>query len=500
MANLFESRAGEMVLRSYLAAKGGEETTRQAKANDRLSIYHDDWQDILERILASQFQPENYSKIRLLKNTTQNILKKVINDVSVVYKVAPTRDYGKSDVLDEIYDYLNINEFMRRANRYGTLLNDDLIRVGWDRELEQITLDLNTPANTSVIQREDYPEQAAAIYYDYEEVDTKFSIRKWKVYWSDFEHFLFEEEASKTGGPAMISLKQPAEDNPDMLNPYGKMPFVIVHMNQLPSMFWNPNGGADLVDGTTITGVKRTMKDYLFKHASFKQPVIVSEDFSKIADKLLLDPATAWKVSGQNASVTLLDFTAAFDQLDRTLQSDINSFLATYGLSIDMFATSGEEASGKALNIKNRGLREIRETQLPIFRRVEGELFEMIRTVYNTYNKKGIPESLKFKIDFAELETYLEPMEKRKQAQDDVKNGLISPGQYYMQFNPDITDEVEAEKAMTANLLKYKNMKNQGFSFEEFVDVRSKLQDDQSQLAPGNISGANMFGTKGNAK
>jgi hypothetical protein len=465
---LFESKAAQVVLQSYLKAKEMEEKSRKVKAGERLAIYHDDWESILEDILRSQFHPDNYKKIRLLKNTSQNILRKVVDDVSVVYKVAPARDYGDNTVMDEIYGYLDIDEFMRQVNQYGWLCKDLLIRAGWDADLERVTLEINTPANTSIIQRDNYPQQAAAVYYEIEYIDDQFKVEKRYIFWSDFEHFVFTEKEISKGGGVTFLAEAPAEDNPDMENPYGKLPFVVLHMKPLPGMFWNTSSGSDLIQSTTTTGFKRTMIDYLFKHASFKQPVITADDADKIPKDLLMDPLTAWGLTG-NATATLLDFQAAFDVLDRKIQSDINSTLATYGLSVDMFTVSPNEASGKALQVKNRGLQEIREAQLPTFRRVERELFELIRLVYNTYNAVKIPETLEFKIDFAELETYQDPMDERKQALDDVKNGIISPGQYYMQFNPDITDEVEAEKAMTANLLKYKNMKNQGFSFDQFI-------------------------------
>jgi hypothetical protein len=495
--NLFKDKSAAVVLQSFLKAKEMEEKSRKELSNNRLAIYHDDWDSILETILQAQFIAANYKKIKLLKNTTQNILKKVTDDISIVYKVAPTRDYGDNEKVAEIYGYLNIDEFMMQANQYATLLNDIAIRPGWDNELKKITLDLQTPANTSVIQRDNYPQQAAAAYYDVEYIDSVFNTTKWNVFWSDFEHFLFDDRGN---------VKAPADNNPDMLNPYGKMPFVFVHMKPRPGMFWNPNSGKDLVDGTTITGVKRTMKDYLLKFQSFKQLWFRAQK-GDVPPEQASDPASAFLLTGENSEVGVLDLTAQFEAMEQTLQADVNSFLTTYGLNVDMFAVSGEEASGKALNIKNRGLREIREKQLPIFRRVESELFSMIRLVWNTNNPGAkIPDTLEFKIDFAELETYIEPMEKRKQAQWDVQNGIMSPGQFYMTFNPNVVEEEEAETRMAENLLKYKNMKNQGFSFDQFFNQDQAggegniVPPQPKQLTPGNMGGANLFSTKDNGK
>lgn len=470
--NLFQSRAAEVVLKSYLKAKQSEEEERKRKANERLAIYHDDWEDILESTLSSQFHKDNYAKIKLLKNTTQNILRKVVDDVSVVYKIAPVREYGENEKIGEIYQYLEIDEFMKRVNQYGFLLNDVLIRVGWDQENQKVTLDLHTPANTSIIQRDNYPEQAAAVYYEVEYIDTEFNPTKFNVFWSDFEHFLFDEKGI---------IYSPTEDNQEKINPYGQLPFVIVHMKPFPGMFWNTSLKNDIVSGTVITGFKRTLKDYLFKHSSFKQPVINADNIDKIPNELLHDVASAWKIQGQNANVSLLDFTANFSELSKTIQEDINAFLSTYGLSVDMFAVSPSEASGRALQIKNRGLQEIREAQIPIFRRVEKQLFDMIRIVYNWHSSSSQIPELDFSIDFAELETYTDPMEERKQFEWDLKRGVISPGQFYMAFNPDVTDAETAEKIMAENLKKYKDMKNQGFSFDDFFGNKEAPNEDSNE-------------------
>jgi len=459
MIDLFESKVGRVVLESYMKAKASAEASRKSDANDRLSIYFDSWGDMLEGILASQFHPSNYKKIRLMRNTTQNILKKVVDDISVIYKITPRRSFGEkgNETIEKIYADLAIDEFMKKVNQYANLLNDVLIRVGVDREKKAITLHLNTPANTSIIQREDYPEEAMAVFYDVEYIDSQFKTDKKSVFWSDAEHFIFDEK---------FNIFPPAEDNPKMVNPFGKLPFAIIHLNQIPDNFWNPKGGQDLVDGTLLTGFKRTLKDYIFKFQSFKQIWIRAQNTKDIPPEFLSDPSSSFLLEGEGSEIGALDLTANFEGMDKSLQSDINAFLSTYGLSVDMFSVSPDESSGRALVIKNRGLREIREKQLPAFRRLEGDLFNLIRLVWNT-EKLGplIPEDLEFKIDFAEMEMFIDPMEKRKQAQSDLKDGLISPAQFYMIFNPDITDEEAAEKAITENLAKLGKIKGGGGIF-----------------------------------
>ncbi len=467
--NLWDDRSAEMVLKSYLRAKEEEEKKRKEAASDRLSIYHDDWEGILRSLLRTQFNPKNYDRIMLALDTTQNIVKKVVNEVSVLYKKPPVRDIPDGSPLNDIFDYLNIDEFMKRVERYGFLLNDVLIRVGWDIDLQKITLDLHTPADTSVIQRNDYPEQAGGIYYPIEYADDQFKTVKKNVFWSDYEHFLFDERGNAS---------PPSEDNPEMLNPYGIMPFAILHLAPIPGMFWNPTNGSDLITGTKLVGMKRTMKGHLFKWQSFKQPWIKCMDAKNIPDEFIIDPSSAVKLWGENAEIGFMDLQADMKSLDETIKADMNAFLNNYGLSVDMFAATPDESSGRALAIKNRGLAEIREGHIPFFRNLEYTLAQMILHVYEVSNGKSnvdtgpdgkvkLPD-LDFSVDFAEMNTYTDPMEQRKQAEWDLNKGLISPGQFFMLFNPDIDDEKKAEQAILDNMAKTKEMQGKGFNLNKY--------------------------------
>ena len=85
------SRVEFMVLQSFLKAKAREEENRKTKAGIRLAIYHDDWEDVLTARMKALFCEENWVRLRLSRNTSQNILKKVVNEVSSLYKREPAR-------------------------------------------------------------------------------------------------------------------------------------------------------------------------------------------------------------------------------------------------------------------------------------------------------------------------------------------------------------------------------------------------------------------------
>lgn len=439
---------------AFLKAKKQSEEQRKDKSNDRMLIYHDDWQDLLDRVLQKQFHPDNYKNARISLDTSQNILKRVIQETSLVYKEAPTRTIQRDGKTLEqgvdLYNDVKKDVFMKKINRYMNLLNDVIIHVYWDDELERVGLKMLTPAVTSVVQDPEQPERAKALFYDYDLIDTdSYGEEKYCVYWDAENHFIFNKEK-----PAIT--KPPSENNPEKNNFYGELPFVFVHKQKIDGRFWNPTSGNDLVEGTVWNGVKKTGKNYLLKTQSFKQPYVTGE--VKIPPEMRTDPLTVWMVKGVNATMGTLDLMADFDKIDRAITKDANDYLATYGLSLESFSTTSVAVSGRALEVKNRGLRELREDQIEIFREVEQELLHKITIVNNYHNSKKIPEGLNLKIDFGEIDLYTDPMDLRTRAEWDLKKGIISPAQFYMTFNPDVKNEDEAKRIISENLEAYKGL------------------------------------------
>ncbi len=461
--DLFKSKVPEVMLKTHLDAKKQEEKDRKEKANIRLAIYHDDWEDILEKELQSQFVPENYKNIKFSKNISQNSVKQIINQISLVYKKAPNRVLTTElDVYVKILEDLKLNMFYKRVNKYLNLLNDILIQVGWDEEKQQVKLNLITPAVASVIQDPVDPEQPYAIYYEVEYADSEYSVEKKYIYWDPESHFIFDEDGNK------FSI----EDNEEMKNPYKVLPFVVLHRDQIPGLFWNVSEGNDFVNGTVGIGTKNTFKDYLYKTQSFKQPYIKINDIRDAPPAVMRsDPLTSILIpnSDNTGDIGIIDLQVDFDKIDKAIKESLNSFLNTYGLTADSF--SALEVSGKALEIKNRALKDIRDDQIEIFRQSEKELFDLIRIVNNYHNENNkIPDNIEFKIDYAEMEINDDPESKRRIADHDLEKGLISPAQYYMIFNPDIKDPKIAEKIIEENLEKTKEMKDKAYSIADEVE------------------------------
>lgn len=465
---LFESKAEEIVKQSLKRAKDVAEINRKQSSRNRLKIYHDDWDDILNAKLKEEFTELNYKGLKLTRDTSQNILKKVVNEISLVYKRPPERIFEpKVDAYTEILENIRVNVFMKKINRYTTLLNDTIIHVPWNYKENAITkLQMITPDICTVIQNEDDPETIDALWYAVDYWDSPTVVdEQWFVFWSQEQHFLFTE-----GG----KIEPPTDENTDMINPYGELPFVFVHNQQIDGQFWNDLTGDDLITGCVWNGKKKSLKNYYFKHASFKQPYAIGAEL-KLPPELRSDPSTIWTLEGKG-EIGMLDLTVAFGEFDKTMLKDVNDFLATYNLSVDMFAVSPTEMSGRALKIKNQGLLDIRENQIEMYRGVEVDLFRVIAMVHNYHSTaKKINEKAKLETDFPEPEMYFDPMEKLKKDKAELEAGIISPGVFYMRYNPDVKEEEKAEEKMRENLEKYREMKDDIGLILGDMGVKSKV-------------------------
>ncbi|OQY13965.1 MAG: hypothetical protein B6I31_00025 [Desulfobacteraceae bacterium 4572_19] len=458
--DLFKSKVPDILFKTYLEATKEQERERKQKAGERLAIYNDDWEDILRNKLSSLFVKENFDNINLNIDISENVLKNIIDQISLVYKESANRTTEpESKEYNNIKDYIDIDTKFKMLNAYTNLLNDMIIQVAWDYEKEQVKLILITPAVASVVQNELNQNEATAVYYDVESADSEYEDDKKIIYWDSENHFVIDKD-----GNHIIN-----EENQEEVNPYGILPFVFIHKKQIPGLFWNPVNGNDMVNGTINTGIKNTEKDYLFKAQSFKQPYMTVQNRDDAPSKdLLLDPLSLLIMTGNNASMGAVDLTADFKALDETTKNSVNGFLRTYGLSIDSFAST--EISGKALEIKNRTLIDIRKNQIETYRKAEKELFEIIRIVNNYHSKSKIADNVEFKIDYPEMELYDDPKIKREIADNDLQKGLITLGQYYMMFNPDIKNEEEAEKILKKNIEDLKSIKDLGFSINENIE------------------------------
>jgi len=465
--------ARTVIERNFLQTKWRAEEDRMKEAGYRLDLYKDDYEEIIRETMASIFHKTNYNRLYYHVNGSQNILKRVINEISTIYKAEPQRELNqKSDVYDNLMETLNLDVVMNKVNRYTNLLNECIVKVGWRNN--SLTYDLITPTICGVIQDENDPTIARAIYYQVAYVNTLGNKDIDYHYWSDEgDYFIFDKE---------FRIKQVIYEGNSPYHTKDKfiMPFVVFHRQEPDDTFWDQDSGRDLYNAAVSIGVKMTLFDYYFKTCSFKQITFTGKEI-KVPDKQIMDPTTVLVGSGEGAQWGTLDIQNNMTQLRDALIYQVNSVVNNYGISSDQWTLSIAEMSGIALKIRNRALLEKRQEQMPTYRKGEKELFEVIRIVNNAHSKKKIPEKAEFSMDFGEIEFPEDPKDRLELMTSYLKAGLISLGQFYMEFNPDIKDEKEAEKMMIKNLEAVASSREKYTSLDEMLNRLFREQPAQLQ-------------------
>jgi hypothetical protein len=473
---LFRSAGSMMVERSLLEAKWNAERDRMTAALNKLDLYKDDYEDIVRAAMKAQFHPENYKRLLYHVNQSQNVLKRVINEISMIYKAPAQRGLFtasgselESERYTEIQAETKLARKMRKVNRYTNLLNETLIFV--TVRGGKIAYDLLTPNLVTVIQSDDDPTRARAIVYRVDLVNTLGETEPRYYYWDEQgTHSILDKNFVER-----VPIYTP--DNYPYRTAEGLpvMPFVTIHRNDPDGTFWDQDTGNDLYNSTVLLGVKMTQFDYYYKVASFKQLYVRSEEDVPMGQ--ILDPLTAFVVRGQDAEVGVLDIQANLNQLRDALVFQINSIVNNYGISADAWTLSVSEMSGRALKIKNRALLEAREEQTPTYLDAERDLFNITRIVNNAHFTDKLPEAAEFGVDFGEIEFPEDPAVELAQKKEELKSGLLSLGAFYRHFNPDVEDEKEAEKSIIRNLEALATLRRQHPTLDEALNFIMAGQD-----------------------
>lgn len=481
---LFDKIGNRVVQGSLLEAKWQAEQARQQAALDKLDLFKDDYETIIRATMAKLFHPDNYKRLFYHVNQSQNLLKRVVKEISMVYKAPAKRGLfdaaGKaidSSRYTEIMGQSGLAQKMKKINQYTNLENELLVYVTVRRG--RIVYDILTPNLVMVVQDEDDPTRARAIIYRVDYVDTMGVTEPRYYYWDEEGNHSVLDRDFREKQVVYAAKNYPYRDRQGQL----VMPFVVLHRSDPDGTFWDRDTGTDLYNAAVLLGVKMTLFDYYFKVCSFKQIYIKTED--AVPDKLVLDPLTAFVVRGDNAEVGVLDIQANLPALQGALVFQLNTVINNYGISSDAWTLSVSEQSGRALKIRNRALLESREDQLPNYQQAEHDLFDVTRIVNNAHFSEQIEEEAEFGCDFGEIEFPEDPAEELAQKTKELKAGLISLAAFYRHFNPDVEDDQEAEKTIIGNLEKLRGMRDQYPSLDEALDFIMKSADKVQGQAPG---------------
>jgi len=400
-------------------------TNRLKKFALRKAMYDDNYNTQVVSKLGQIYRAFAQLKLDVQINDNNNIYKQVINATSNVYSFGVDRTFESDDAQD-LYNDLRIDKTMAQANKYMNAFNDVLVQVSWDSKKEEPKIMLRLPHQTEVGYSQGEVEWVA---YFVEMVGKDNKTERW-AYWSDTEHFYIDKTSGK-------EKTVPVEDNDEMINPFGVLPFVYLHNGWRDESFWDMYTGDDLTGGTIDMAVHLTFLNHIIKTQSFKQLVGKGDNVGELLGQVL-DPLSILTLTGQNTEISVLDLQSNYEQLHKVAQELASNLAIAYGVSPSQFRMTSQASSGFALQMENLKLDRFTLEQQADFKSYEQGLFDMIKVVSEYYGKSVDGEMT---VDFVEPNYPASESEQLNIDQQSIDLGLSSPHKVWMRNNPDLTEE-----------------------------------------------------------
>ena len=359
-----------------------------------------------------------------------NVTKRIIDRISLVYMKPPKRIYTNEQT-PEMFHHKDFK--MQRAERITNLLDGVLIKPCMrfnDNNEQQIEYDIIHDYEPMF---GDDPLNPIAITYP---IATKDSVvddtgKLW-VYWDKENTFTYDEN-----GKIYTD-----EDNPDMINPYGVLPFVECWREGKPeSSYMDTDPSSDLIQTNTMINVAETNKNANIMFQSFGYIYVNGSQIEKDTMEVGADKISFLGVDGQMNIVTPPN---TVDSITTSITTAYKMLAQNYHIDIS-FVEGTTAQSGVAIKLRNQELTDERISDVIRWQEVEKELFELERLMIAIDMGKDAGELEQ--VDFEETMEVLSDAEQRDKWDWELSKGLIDEADILMQKDPDrYTDRETAQE------------------------------------------------------
>ena len=249
------------------------------------------------------------------------------------------------------------------------------------------------------------------------------------VYWDRENTFVFDNNGKQ----------YTSDDNPDMVNPYGVLPFIECFRDGKPETdYFVTNASRDLIQSNLAINVSETYKNANIMFQSFGYLFVNGSGIDKDTMQIGQDKINYLGVDG---SISIVSPPNAVPALDESIQSSYKMLAQNYHLPIS-FVEGTTAASGVALKLRNQELTDNRKSDVIRWRDIEYKLFDLERLIIAVEQGKDAGDLED--VDFSESVEVLNDQEQRDKWEWELSKGLIDLADILMQQNPDLTRE-EAE-------------------------------------------------------
>ncbi|TAK56607.1 MAG: phage portal protein [Bacteroidetes bacterium] len=455
---MFESKVNTIlneVEKKYWSAMEQFRVARAQKLYHWYMNHRDEIHDDVRAALLKTFRPTTVEEMNI---RVRNVVPRIINKIAQVYKhpakrvldggAALVHDGGETKTIrsreDELFQQILLNSAINKKSklwhRLGILFNTVLVQpVVLKESGKEPHLDffIHTPAFTVVETDQNQWNIPVAFYYPIEKT-IEGKSQQVLVYWSATEHYLIDKLGTKHAPP----------ENPGMLNPYHRLPVATLRF-QDDEDFWG-EGKWSLVEGNEEVAVQYSNIAFTALFQTHGQAVAINTGLKgepEVGPNRVIKIENAGQAGQQQSDFKFVSPNPAILEVQGLIDWLVKSLHVDEGLSPQQFATEVATTSGIAKILDSADLNEQREDHRQILEDFEHDLFNVIRTVWNTEvpNKK-ISESATFSIQFGEPKVVKTIDEKIKERESAIALNTGSRVDFIMEDNPEFTREQAQEK------------------------------------------------------
>jgi hypothetical protein len=261
--------AAELVKNSYLHARSLAEAARQHEMQARHDVYEDDFRDEIEKRLKTQYEQENAKELTKVLDTTNNPLKRIVNEISTLYTRAPVWKFNEasaSSTWREILEGANAGVFFPELNRLVNLLNNVLVFVR--PHGDTLSFKMIMPYDATVGADPDDPSMPLAVMFRECDANSPNSLPR---------YHMWDRRPGMVGYRLFDEVGNPVREATNGTNPYedehGPVIPICAYHRRLPKpgSFWDQTSGDDLYELTIMLALWETWINHLFRTDSFMQ-------------------------------------------------------------------------------------------------------------------------------------------------------------------------------------------------------------------------------------
>ena len=353
-----------------------------------------------------------------------NITKRVIDRVSLVYMTPPKRTYSNEETPEY---FLEKDLKLQRLERMTNLLDGVLLKPCW-RIKEDGTgcIEYDIIMDYEPLFDDDPLKPYAIVYPIAQKASVLDASPEQFVYWDAENTFVFDKDGKQ----------YTSDDNPDMVNPYGVLPFVECFRDGKPETdYLDTNASTDLIQTNLAINVAETNKNANIMFQSFGYLFVNGSGIDKDTMQIGQDKINYLGIDG---AISIVSPPNAVPALDESIQSSYKMLAQNYHLPTS-FVEGTTAASGVALKMRNLELTDNRKSDIIRWRDIEHKLFELERLMIAV--EQGRDAGDLEDVDYSESVEVLNDKEQREKWDWELSHGLIDKADILMQRNPDLTRE-----------------------------------------------------------